>query len=107
MDETLRVNGRGTITTDPEVLEATKVDGRTPRVALGIEVDECFIHCAKAFRRGGMWDPGSWLERTDRPSAAAILREHIGIQAEASVIEADLEKGYAVTMWEAGGRADT
>ena len=106
MDETLRVNGRGTITVDPDVLAATTVDGKTPRVALGIDVQECFIHCAKAFRRGGMWDPASWLDAGARPSAAAILREHLCIEAEAAVIEADLEEGYAITMWETGGRPD-
>jgi predicted pyridoxine 5'-phosphate oxidase superfamily flavin-nucleotide-binding protein len=100
------VNGRGTITADPDVLEATAVDGKVPRVALGVDVEECFIHCAKAFRRGGLWDPGSWLAAQDRPSAAAILREHVGIDATPEVIAADLEEGYAVTMWETGGRVD-
>jgi PPOX class probable FMN-dependent enzyme len=103
LDETLRVNGRGTLTTDPAVLAATAIDGRQPRVALGIDVRECFVHCAKAFRRAGVWQPDSWAARAALPSAAAILREHVGIDAPADVIEADLEEAYAVTMWWTGG----
>jgi PPOX class probable FMN-dependent enzyme len=102
--ETLRVNGRGTLTRDPDVRAATAIDGRVPRVALGIDVHECFIHCAKAFRRSGLWDPGSWPRAGAAPSAAAILKEHIGIDAPAEVIAADLEEAYAVTMWWTGGR---
>jgi PPOX class probable FMN-dependent enzyme len=104
LGETLRVNGRGTLTTDPAILDATAIDGRRPRVALGIDVAECFIHCAKAFRRSGLWDPATWTRPADLPSPAAIVREHIGIEASADEIEADLEEGYQVTMWWTGGK---
>ena len=103
MDETLRVNGRATLTTDPEVLQRAAIDGRLPRIALGIDVDECFLHCAKALRRGGLWDPSSWPAKEDRPSAGAIFKAHVGIDAEPEVLEADLEQGYKVSMWYPGG----
>lgn len=103
MDETLRVNGRATLTTDPEVLQRAAIDGRLPRIALGIDVDECFLHCAKALRRGGLWDPSSWPAKEDRPSAGAIFKAHVGIDAEPEAIEADLEQGYKVSMWYPGG----
>lgn len=106
MDETLRVNGRATLTTDPEVLEKSAIDGRVPRIALGIDVDECFLHCAKALRRGGLWDPSSWPAREERPSPGAIFKAHVGIDAPAEAIEADLEEGYKVSMWYPGGRED-
>lgn len=102
--ETLRVNGRGTLTTDPEVLDRTLVDGRRPRMALGVDVETCCIHCAKAFRRSGLWDPASWLPPQERPSAGRALRDHVGLDASAEQIEADLEAGYEATMWEPGGR---
>jgi hypothetical protein len=34
------------------------------------------MHCAKAFKRSGLWDPSSWLEEKSLPSAAKILFEH-------------------------------
>jgi uncharacterized protein len=103
VDETLRVNGRATLTTDPAVLDAVAVDGRRPPLAIGIDVEECFIHCAKAFRRSALWDPSTWRAPQDRPSAVGALRDHIGLEVPPEVIEADLEAGYEATMWEPGG----
>ena len=103
VDETLRVNGRATLTTDPAVLDAVAVDGRRPPVAIGIDVEECFIHCAKAFRRSALWEPETWPAPDDRPSATRALRDHIGLEASPEAIAADLETGYAATLWEPGG----
>jgi uncharacterized protein len=103
MAETLRVNGRATLTTDPAVLEACAFEGTQPKLALGIDVDEVFLHCAKAFRRSGLWDPATWPAASDRPRAADIWRTHLDIDAPVEAIEDDLEQGYAASMWEAGG----
>ena len=104
LDETLRVNGTGSISDDPAVLDACTVDGRRPRVAVVVEVRECFVHCAKAFRRAGMWDPSSWLPEDERPKPECMLRDHAGLDVEPDVIRRDLDAGYAATMWEAGGQ---
>ncbi len=106
VDETLRVNGQATLTTDPAVLEATTIDGRRPKMAVGIDVDACYIHCAKAFRRSGLWDYTTWLGPDDQPSAACILRDHLDLDVDPAVIAADLEAGYRVTLWEPGGDGD-
>ena len=103
MAETLRINGRATLTTDPAVLDACAFPGTQPRLALGIDVDEVFLHCAKALRRSGLWDPASWPEAAARPSPGAIWRNHLHLDVAAELIEADLEVGYAESMWEAGG----
>ena len=71
MDETLRVNGRATLTTDPAVLDATTVDGRRPHIAVGVDVERCYIHCGKALRRGGLWEPSTWLSAEARPRLRA------------------------------------
>lgn len=99
MGETLRVNGRACLTTDPEVLDACAFEGTRPHVALGVEVEEVFLHCAKAFRRSRLWDPATWPDAADRPSAGRIFRDHAGIDAAPEVIDADLEAGYELTMW--------
>lgn len=104
MEETMRVNGTGYLTTDPAVLEATEIDGRVPKVAVVVEVTECYIHCAKALRRAGIWDPSSWPAQDERPSPAAILVQHVDIDVDPALVEADLEAGYQATMWEQGGK---
>src|SRR5688572_904818 len=47
-DDTLRVNGRAWMTRDPEILQRSVVQGKAPLLAIGIEVEQCFFHCAKA-----------------------------------------------------------
>lgn len=103
MSETLRINGRAALTTDPSVLDACAFAGTQPKLALGIDVDEVYLHCAKAFRRSGLWEPDTWPDTSERPRAAEIWRAHLHIEAPAEAIEDDLELGYAATMWAAGG----
>lgn len=103
VDETLRVNGTATLTRDPAILERVDIDGRTPNVAVGVDVDVCFIHCAKAFRRAGLWSPDSWLPEDQRPSASKVLIGHMQIDMPAEELADRLEVAYADTMWKAGG----
>lgn len=63
LGETLRVNGRASIVKDLTLLEKMKARGKTPHLAIGVDVEECFIHCAKAFKRSGLWKPSSWMEK--------------------------------------------
>jgi uncharacterized protein len=104
MEETLRVNGRAHISTDPAVLGATEVDGRSPKVAVVVEVVGCYLHCAKALRRGGLWNPETWADPADRPSPGTIFASHLKLDVDPALIDADLEAGYQVTIWEHGGR---
>ena len=102
--ETLRINGRATITTDPEVLATTAIDGVRPKVAVIVDVDECYIHCAKALRRSGVWDPATWLPPEERTSGAEVIVDQFQLQVTAEVVEADLEQDYQATLWVEGGR---
>ena len=40
-----------------------QANGRNPLLGIVVEVEECYIHCAKAFIRSKMWDPESWLHK--------------------------------------------
>jgi PPOX class probable FMN-dependent enzyme len=104
-DETLRVNGRATLSDDPELCAALAIDARPAKVVVVVEVAEAYIHCAKALRRGGVWDPERWPDQRDLPSAACMLRDHTGYDVDAQAIEDGLEENYRATMWEPGGSA--
>ena len=58
--DTLRINGRARLTTDPALLDRMVVRGSRPLLAMVVEVEEVFHHCAKAFLRSELWDPASW-----------------------------------------------
>ena len=74
--ETLRVNGRASIIRDAEVLARLAVEGKTPRLAIGVEVEEIFLHCAKAFKRSSLWRPEAWPDIGGLASAACMLMAH-------------------------------
>jgi PPOX class probable FMN-dependent enzyme len=97
-NETLRVNGRATITTDPELLALVPLRGRVPAVAIGVEADEVFTHCGKAFIRSELWDPGSWPGRDGLPSPAEVVRAHTGT-ATVEEAQARLDESYSQRLW--------
>ena len=96
--ETLRVAGRACITRDEALLADLGVNGRTPKLGIGLEVEEAFIHCAKAFIRSSLWQPETWPQ--ELPSASAILRDHIDApDVTTEDVAARLEEGYAKTLY--------
>jgi len=76
-EETLRVNGRAWITRDADILQRCVVGGKTPPVAIGVEIEQCFLHCAKAFRRARFWAVEAWPEPDALPSLACMLFDQI------------------------------
>lgn len=103
IDETLRVNGRARLSTDPTVLAASAVGGVVPKVAIAVDVEEAYIHCAKALRRGSVWQAEQWPDTSDMPSVACMLRDQVAPEVEVEVIAQALEDGYERTMWQTGG----
>ncbi len=94
-DETLRVEGRAWITVDPGVLGLWDAELARPKTAIGVEVQHAFIHCAKSFRRGRVWDVRLWAELTGAPDACEVLISHVGLDADPAEIRASLEETYA------------
>ena len=103
VEETLRINGRARLTTDAGVLAATAIDDRLPNVAVVVEVHACFIHCGKALRRAGVWDPDAWPAVDDRPSPVAIITRHLDLDVDLDAVEAQREEDYRRTLWQHGG----
>jgi PPOX class probable FMN-dependent enzyme len=99
-EETLRVNGRARVVRDADVLERMMARGRRPPVAIGVEVEECFLHCAKAFKRSELWRADGWPERSAMPSLGRMLRDQ-GAAPGASVeeLEGRIEEGYAKQLY--------
>jgi PPOX class probable FMN-dependent enzyme len=91
-EETLRVNGRAFITRDPDILERSAVQGKIPPLAIGVEVEQCFLHCAKAFRRARFWAVEHWPAADALPSLGCMLFDQIKPEGmTAQDYERDLE----------------
>ncbi len=103
LNETLRINGVARLLSDEELGERFAVDGRPAKVVVVVEVEEAYVHCAKALRRGALWEPESWIDDADRPNAAAILKDHAAIDVPAEIVEQALASDLDETLWKPGG----
>jgi len=101
-EETLRVNGRASLTRDPAILNGMVMNGRLPTLAIVVQVDEVFLHCAKAFRRSRLWDPDHFQDRREMPSLIRmILDETTGAPGDDEMrrIDDGLEDDYRRTLY--------
>jgi uncharacterized protein len=87
--ETLRVNGRARLLRDAPFFDALTVQGHRPDLALLVEIEQVFFHCAKSFLRSALWRPETW--RPDAlPSHATIVQS---VQQTTETLD-DLERYY-------------
>jgi len=75
INETLRVSGRGTLTSAPELLDRMVEFGKPPRLVLTVEVREAYFHCGKAIMRSKLWLQETQVERSAMPSIAEIIHD--------------------------------
>jgi len=73
--ETLRVNGRAEIRTDPALLERFIVEGKLPRSVIVVRVETVFFQCARAIFRSKLWEPARYVERASLPSLGTIVSD--------------------------------
>lgn len=100
LGETLRVNGQATLIKDSEILGSMAVNGKSPLVGIAVDVEECFIHCAKAFIRSGLWNPSSWQEKELLPSVPKIISDHVSLpNTTAKTVEEGLKESYKERLY--------
>ena len=98
--ETLRVNGRACITRDPDLLATMAVEGKIPSLAIGVEVEEVFLHCAKAFKRSGLWEPARWPDISRLVTSAQIFHDQVKIPGmSVEDYERRLATGYQTGLY--------
>lgn len=61
-NDTLRVNGRARLVSDAPFFDELVVKGHRPILALVVDIEEVFYHCAKAFLRSRLWRPETWSD---------------------------------------------
>lgn len=72
--ETLRVNGRARAVTDPELCKSFEFQGKLPRSVIVIRVEKAYFQCQKALVRSQLWQPDTWPERSQLPTAGEMLQ---------------------------------
>lgn len=86
-NDTLRVNGRACVSTDPRLLGQLTAVGKPPRSAVVLEVEEVYGHCPKALLRGSVWKPEQWLAKDAVPSSAEVTLSHLSASIDGLTVE--------------------
>ena len=73
MGETLRVNGRAVLIRDEAWLTPLSANGKRPLLAVAVEVEECYLQCAKALIRSHLWESHDRPALDSLPCAAEML----------------------------------
>ena len=78
VNETLRVNGTASTTTDARLREAMSVERKLPASVMVVDVHEAYLHCAKALMRSKLWDVDTQVARRALPSMNRMLKDQTG-----------------------------
>lgn len=106
-EETLRINGRATLSRDPHLLERMTIHNRPPKVAILVRVEEAFLHCAKAFKRSNLWDPAARADRKVMPSLGRMILEQVAEaerdsrpdESKVEQIDQAIEESYGTRLY--------
>lgn len=67
--ETIRINGKARISTDPDLLDEHKMLGKLPKSVIKVTIDTIYFQCQKAIYRSGLWTEEAKVDRKTIPSA--------------------------------------
>jgi uncharacterized protein len=99
VNETLRINGIGEITTEAALLERWIVNGKRPRSAMLVTVREAYLHCAKALIRSKLWEDDYRIERTELPTYARMLKDQGVTTQSVEELQAAIDESYATRLY--------
>jgi uncharacterized protein len=96
--DTLRINGRARLVRAAPFFEQMIVKGHRPELALVVEIEQIFFHCAKAFMRSELWQPSTWQpERL--PSHATLVKSVQHTEETLEELERYYGPGYAKLLY--------
>ncbi len=100
MGETLRVSGRACLIRDEEVMASMAVEGKQPLVGIAVEVEECFLQCAKAVIRSKLWDNHEGDCEAPLPCFAEMLIDQTKFEGETvESLKRQIEDSYANKLY--------
>jgi len=81
VEETLRVNGRARLRDEAAFVDRFAEERQRPKLVIEVQVEEVYLHCAKAFMRSQLWHAGTWPERSALPSMNQMVHDQTGAGA--------------------------
>lgn len=98
--ETLRVNGRGCLIRDEAWLKPMTAQNKQPLLALAVEVEECFLQCAKAIFRSHLWDPHEKPSPEQLSCAGEMLADQVQMpEYDGAKMQSLLDQAYKTNLY--------
>jgi PPOX class probable FMN-dependent enzyme len=97
--ETLRVNGRATISVEPALLERFRMQGQLPKCVLVIAVETVFFQCARAIVRSNLWRPVSPDAARPVPTPGAMLEALTAASIDGATYDGNLAERQRTTLY--------
>jgi PPOX class probable FMN-dependent enzyme len=101
--DTLRINGRARLVSDAPFFDAMVVKGHRPMLAIVVEIEELFFHCAKAFVRSSLWDPQTWDPEAKVPRRAVLAQRLERPESTVEELDAYYGPSYAANVYRTSG----
>jgi PPOX class probable FMN-dependent enzyme len=92
--ETLRVNGHARIVDDAELLSASAVEGKLPKLGILVEIEEAYPQCPKALLRSDLWNAEKHVARDELPSPGEIMRATADPELDIEEYERERDERY-------------
>jgi len=93
--DSFRVNGRAVVTDDSELLAASEVDEKPPRLGILVTVEGAYTQCSKALIRSELWNPERHIDRSELPSSGAVMRAVSDPELDVEEYERERAERYA------------
>jgi PPOX class probable FMN-dependent enzyme len=97
--ETMRINGRAVISTDPELAAGFTMQGKAPASVIVVTVDSVYFQCQKALARSRLWEPDARIDRSTLPTAGQMA-EALSVEAfDGAAYDAEYPERMKKTMY--------
>lgn len=93
--ESMRINGRGALIYDAEIMQQLAVGDKVPAVGILIKIEEVFVHCARCMLRSELWKQETWPDRDSWASLAELMMDQQHPEGVTlAQMEAEVESDY-------------
>ena len=99
LGETLRVNGRASISIDPELLNQFAVNNKQPKTVLVIHVETAFFQCSRAIHRSGLWKTKNGKSNLSIPTPGKILSDLTNAEIDGEKYDRELPERIKTTLY--------
>jgi len=95
LGDSFRVNGRATIITDQALLAPSAIEGKSPKLGIVVDIEQCYTQCPKAFIRSHLWEPERFVEQSAIPTSGEVLHAIHGESFDGDDYDAQRAVRYA------------